>query len=194
MASVLVPLANGFEEIEAVTVIDLLRRAGIDVTVAALEPGIVHGAHGIDIEADTSLDDALTRDYDMAVLPGGLPGSDNLQQDERVRDLMKKMANSGRFTAAICAAPKVLAASGVLEGRVATSYPGVLENFKVPGMRLSTDPVVQDGKVITSRGPGTAMDFALRLIEQLAGEKKRDQIEASLMRPRDTAIKQEIHS
>ena len=183
MATVLVPLAEGFEELEAVTVIDLLRRAGIEVVTAGLAAGPVTGSHGIALAADATLDEALTRDYDMVVLPGGLPGSDHLADDERVRAVLRRLADSGRFTAAICAAPKALAAAGLLEGRRATSFPGVLEAAAVPGVELSDEAVVQDGRVITSRGPGTAMDFALSLIEILLGTEKRQAVEAPLVRP-----------
>lgn len=183
MASVLVPLADGFEEIEAVTVIDLLRRADIDVVVAGLENGPVRGSHGIAIETDASLDGALERDYDMVVLPGGLPGADNLEADSRVRELLVRMADSGRFTAAICAAPKVLAAAGVLENRNATSFPGFLSASDVKGLKVSESPVVVDGRIITSRGPGTAIDFALALIEALEGPALRAEVEDRLQRP-----------
>lgn len=183
MATVLVPLADGFEEIEAVTVIDLLRRGGIDVVVAGLEPGPVSGSHGIAVIPDATLDDALARDYDMLVLPGGMPGAANLERDERVRSVLRRLADSGRFTAAICAAPKVLAAAGLLDGRRATSFPGFLDPATTPGLALSEEPVVQDGPVITSRGPGTAMDFALALVENLAGPDTRREVESRLQRP-----------
>ncbi len=183
MASVLLPLAEGFEEIEAVTVIDLLRRAGIDVVVAGLADGPVRGSHGIAVTPDAGLDEALTRDYDMVVLPGGMPGADHLEADERVRDILIRLADSGRFTAAICAAPKVLAAAGLLDGRRATSFPGFLDPERTPGLSVSEAPVVQDGRVITSRGPGTAMDFALALIQNLAGPDVRQAVESRLQRP-----------
>jgi len=183
MASVLVCLAQGFEEIEAVTIIDVLRRGGISVTVAGLADGTVEGSHGIAVQPDCTLDAALARDYDMVVLPGGLPGADNLQADVRVLALLRKMARDGRYTAAICAAPKVLAAAGILDGRTATSYPGFLQRDSAEGLTLSLDPVVQDGKVITSRGPGTALDFALTLLAQLAGARQREDVEARLQRP-----------
>ncbi len=183
MARVLVPLADGFEEIEAVTVIDLLRRADIDVVVAGLTPGPATGNHGIAVGTDQTLDEALGQDYDMAVLPGGLPGADHLEADGRVIELLRRMADSERFTAAICAAPKVLAAAGVLDGRRATSFPGFISEDRTPGLTVADDPVVCDGKVITSRGPGTAMDFALTLIERLAGQDARNTVEERLQRP-----------
>lgn len=186
MATVLVPLADGCEELEAVTVIDLLRRADISVTTAGLDGGVVTASRGVKLVPDTDLDEALGHDYDMVVLPGGAGGADRLGDDDRVRELLLKMADSERFTAAICAGPKVLARAGLLEGRRATSFPSA-EDFVVEhGAEYSNDPVVQDGKVITSRGPGTAMDFALSLIEQLAGAGKRREVEAGLQRPQSS--------
>jgi 4-methyl-5(b-hydroxyethyl)-thiazole monophosphate biosynthesis len=183
MATVLVPLADGCEELEAVTIVDILRRAGIDVVTAGLDDQLVRASHGVRIMPDTNLDEALTRDYDMVVLPGGLPGADNLDEDPRVKELLKKMANSERFTAAICAAPKVLANAGLLRGKKATAYPGSLDSVNHQAQLVSGDAVVRDGKVITSRGPGTAMDFALALIEALTGKAKRDEVERALVRP-----------
>lgn len=180
MAKVLVPLADGCEELEAVTIIDLLRRAGIEVVSAGLKPGIVRASRGVQLVPDLTLDVALQDEYDMVVLPGGMPGATHLKDDARIIDLLKKMAAADRYTAAICAAPMVLAEAGVLDGRKATSYPGFLD--AVPDVKLSSSAVVQDGKVLTSRGPGTAMDFALALVEILAGVKKRQEVEAALVR------------
>jgi 4-methyl-5(b-hydroxyethyl)-thiazole monophosphate biosynthesis len=175
-------LAQGCEELEAVTVIDLLRRADVTVVTAGLEAGPVRASRGTVLVPDATLDEALKQDYDMVVLPGGQPGSDNLNRDPRVHALLRKMADSGKFTAAICAAPAVLAHAGILKGKRATSFPGVLEKLIHTGAVLQDQPVVKDGKVITSRGPGTAMDFALELIETLAGKEKRAQVEAGLQR------------
>lgn len=182
MVNVLVPLAEGCEELEAVTIIDLLRRAGISVIVAGLEPGPVKASRGVVLQPDTTLDEALKDEYDMVVLPGGGPGSDRLDADKRIRELLIKMANSEKFTAAICAAPKVLLSAGILQGKQATCYPGVLQASQLPGLD-EEQPVVQDGKVVTSRGPGTAIDFSLTLIENLVGREKRDEVEAGLVRP-----------
>jgi len=181
MAKVLVPLADGCEELEAVTIIDLLRRAGIEVVSAGLDPGVVKASRGVQLVPDVTLDIALQDDYDMVVLPGGMPGASHLKEDGRVLELLKKMATAGKYTAAICAAPMVLAEAGVLNGKQATSYPGFLDGL--PDVTVSAAPVVQDGKVLTSRGPGTAMDFALALVETLAGADKRRQVEAALVRP-----------
>jgi len=181
VAKGLVPLAEGCEELEAVTIIDLLRRAGIEVTVAGLQAGPVQASRGVVLVPDMTLDEAMTQEYDMLVLPGGLPGSDHLDADPRIRELLIKMANSGKFTAAICAAPKVLGSAGLLEGKDVTCYPGVLNNADMPGLDTG-QAVVQDGMVVTSRGPGTAMDFALTLIENLTDRKTRDTVEAGLVR------------
>lgn len=183
MASALIPLAQGCEEMEAVTIVDLLRRAGIEVVTAGLDEQPVHASRGVVLVPDTTLDEALQHDYDMIVLPGGLPGADHLRDDARIINLLRDMADSGKYMAAICAAPRVLAHAGLLDGRQATSFPGALDVAGVPGIDYLEQPVVIDGRVITSRGPGTAMDFALELIEALAGKQKRDEVEAGLQRP-----------
>ena len=184
MSRVLMPLAEGFEEIEAVTVVDLLRRAGIEVHTAALAGREVTGSHGITVLADIGLDDAVAADYDMIVLPGGMPGADHLKKDARVVALLQQFASSGRYTAAICAAPGVLAHAGLLEGRAATSYPGFLKPDSAPGIRLREDAVVIDGKVVTSRGPGTAMEFGLALIGLLEGPEAAGRVKERLQLPR----------
>lgn len=183
MATVLVPLAQGCEELEAVTVIDLLRRAGITVVTAGLDDKPVKASRGVVLIPDTTLEAAIDHQYDMVVLPGGLPGADYLNGDMRVREIVKKTNDAKRPVAAICAAPKVLASMGMLIGRRVTAYPGVLDNMNVPGMRITGEPVAVDGDIITSRGPGTAMDFALALIERLVGAEKRAEVERGLARP-----------
>ena len=183
MASVLVPLAQGCEELEAVTVIDLLRRAGIEVVTAGLDEQPVRASRGVILIPDATLDEALQKDYDMVVLPGGLPGAEHLKNDARIIRLLVQMQEADKYTAAICAAPAVLAEAGLLEGKQVTSFPGSLDVGSVPGLDYIEQPVVTDGKVITSRGPGTAMDFALVLIESLSGKQLRDEVEAGLQRP-----------
>jgi 4-methyl-5(b-hydroxyethyl)-thiazole monophosphate biosynthesis len=180
MKSVLVPLAQGCEEIEAVTVIDILRRAGIDVVSAGLEAGVIRASRGVMLMPDTTLDEALERDYDMVVLPGGQPGTNNLKADARIISLVQRMAQQGKQVAAICAAPSVLATAGLLSGRRATAYPGTLDSF--PDVQQQAAAIVEDGNFVTSRGPGTAMDFALALVERLAGDARRREVEAGLVR------------
>ena len=182
MATVLIPLAQGCEEVEAVTLIDLLRRGGIEVVTAGLDDAPVEGSHGITLVPDMSLDQALAQDYDMIVLPGGLPGADNLGADARVTDLLKKMAAAGKFIGAICAAPRVLAEHGLLDGKKATAYPGFLEAKDFPDVNATGGAFEKDGKILTSRGPGTAMDFALEIIATLRGTAIRDDVETALMR------------
>lgn len=183
MASVLIPLAQGCEELEAVTVIDLLRRAGAEVTTASLDGEVVRCARGTRLVADKSLDEVMNQSFDMLVLPGGQPGTDNLNRDKRIHTLVVAMQEKNKFIGAICAAPKVLATAGLLNHRRATSFPGSLDGVKTTGMTYLEESVVRDGNIVTSRGPGTAMDFALTLIEMLSGKAKRNQVEAPLQRP-----------
>lgn len=181
-ARVLVPLAPGFEEIEAVTIVDLLRRAGCEVTTAGLSLGPVRGSHGLTLFSDEHLESVFDwhQEFDAIVLPGGMPGSDHLRDDPLVVDLVRKFALAGKLVGAICAAPKVLAKAGLLEGRRATAYPGVLETTGVAGIRIDSAPVVEDGNLITGRGPGTAMEFALTLVGRLCGEGVRQQVASGL--------------
>jgi 4-methyl-5(b-hydroxyethyl)-thiazole monophosphate biosynthesis len=180
MSKVLIPLAQGCEEIEAVTVIDILRRAGIEVISAGLDDQPVRASRGVMLLPDITLEAALQQDFDMVVLPGGQPGSNNLKADPRIIALLQKMAQQGKYIAAICAAPSVLASAGLLAGKQATSFPGALDAF--PQIQQQHMAVVEDGKLITSRGPGTAMDFALTLVERLVDKEKRSTVEAGLQR------------
>jgi 4-methyl-5(b-hydroxyethyl)-thiazole monophosphate biosynthesis len=180
MKTALIPFAEGSEELEAVTVINILRRGGIEVTLAGLHAGPLRGSRGTMLLPDATLDQALTRDYDMVVLPGGQPGTNHLKADERVLKLVRQMHEADRYVAAICAAPSVLATAGLLDGKHATSFPGALDPF--PKVQRQPQAVVEDGKLITSRGPGTAMDFALVLVERLMGHAKRMEVEVGLVR------------
>jgi len=181
MPRVLVPLAEGCEELEAVTIIDILRRAKVDVVVAGLAAGPVTASRGTRLLPDTTLAEALEQEFDLVALPGGLPGADHLGADERLTTLLRRMAASGKMVAALCAAPKVLAAQGLLDGKRATAYPGVLDGT-YPGVQSTGAAVEVEGNIITSRGPGTAMDFALVLVEQLCGAETRHQVETGLVR------------
>ncbi|MGA8148841.1 MAG: DJ-1 family glyoxalase III [Gallionellaceae bacterium] len=180
MKNVLVLFAEGSEELEAVTVVDILRRAGVAVTLAGLHGGALRGSRGTVLLPDNALAEALKHDYDMIVLPGGQPGTNNLKADARVLQLVQKMERQGHYVAAICAAPSVLATAGLLDGKRATSFPGSLDSY--PHVQQQQAAVVEDGKLITSRGPGTAMDFALTLVERLMGLSKREEVEAGLQR------------
>lgn len=183
MPRVLVPLANGCEELEAVTIIDLLRRAQVEVVTASLTDAPVHCSRGTVLLADRLLDEVLAEDFDMIVLPGGLPGADHLNADPRIHRLIHRQAAADKHVAAICAAPKVLVTNGILNGRKLTAYPGSLDAIDTSQVSITRQAVEVDGKIITSRGPGTAMDFSLQLIEALLGKAARQQVEAPLQRP-----------
>lgn len=178
--SVLVLFADGSEELEAVTIVNILRRGGINVTLAGLSSGALRGSRGVMLMPDNTLDAVLHEDFDMIVLPGGQPGTNHLKADARVLKLAQRMAQEGKYVAAICAAPSVLATAGLLDGKQATSFPGSLDQF--PKVKQQHAAIVEDGKLITSRGPGTAMDFALALVDRLAGSAKRQEVEAGLQR------------
>jgi protein deglycase len=165
--SVLVPLLSGFEEIEAVTVIDVLRRADIVVIVASDQPGPVQGAHGIAVTATESLSEVSAADLAMIALPGGMPGAKHLAEHPEVQRLIREVHQAGGYTSAVCAAPMALAAAGVIGTRAATCYPG-FESYLQEADRRS-DRVVIDGTLVTSRGPGTALEFALTLVKLLRG-------------------------
>lgn len=182
MSHVLVPLAQGCEELEAITITDLLVRAGIKVTTCGLDESPVKASRGATIIPDTSIDKVQDESFDLIVLPGGLPGADHLRDNKQLLALIKKQASDNKYLAAICAAPKVLAAAGVLQGKTATGFPGVLNALNDSTITISDNAVEIDGKVITSRGPGTAMDFTLTLIELLAGKDKREEVNQQLQR------------
>ena len=172
----LVPLCEGFEELEAVTIVDVLRRAGLTVTTAALTTSPVTGSHGISIAADAVLGQVEGEEFDAIVLPGG-PASKRLRDDLRLRGMLQRAARAGRLVAALCAAPIVLEAAGVLAGKLATVYPG----NELPSARYVEERVVVDGNIVTSRGPGTALDFALTLVERLVGAATARELADSML-------------
>jgi protein deglycase len=167
MATIVVPLAPGFEEIEAVAVIDILRRGNVTVIVAGVEGATVTGAHGITLQCDALLSAVDIKRLDGIVLPGGMPGTSNLMKSSLLRDLIIALDRDNLLVAAICAAPTVLHAAGVLKGKKATSYPGYRKDMTEAD--YSEDAVVADDNVITSRAAGTAVPFALALVERLSG-------------------------
>lgn len=180
---VLIPLAQGCEELEAVTLIDLLVRAELDVVSASLdEQRLITCSRGVVLQAQTTLEDVLNQQFDLMVLPGGLPGANYLEQDKRILMMLKSTVAQGGISAAICAAPMVLKTAGLLDGKRATSYPGFLDETPAQDMTYLAQPIVDEGSIVTSRGPGTAMDFALHLIERLQGAAVRQKVELSLVR------------
>ena len=177
MPTVLTLLAPGFEEIEAIAPIDLLRRAGAEVIVAALEEGIhVTGRCGITVHADTSLTAVAGKAFDLVFLPGG-PGTKNLRADPRVRELVVNQNAKQGWLAAICAAPTVLNDAGVLQGRRYTAHFSVAS--ELPNL-LGDERVVVDGHILTSRGAGTAVEFGLMLVEKLFSPEKSREVAASI--------------
>ena len=176
MAKALVFLATGFEEIETVTIVDVLRRAGVDVTVAGLAPNVIEGKHGVKIVPDKSIDDVSVEDFDAFVVPGGNPGYKNLRNDQRVIDMVKKAFNSNKLVAAICAGPAVLSDAGILNGKACTIYPGMEDELRKGGGKPKMDMVVVDGNIITSRGPATALPFAIKLAEKMVGKQVAENV------------------
>lgn len=173
-------LADGFEEIEGLTVVDLLRRVHAEVlTVSIMKEKLIHGAHGIDVLADDLFENLNFEDGDMIVLPGGLPGTTYLGEHEGLVELIKKYDQEEKYIAAICAAPRIFGRLGLLDGRKAISYPAMEEELK--GAEIVREPVVVDGHVITSRGMGTAIDFALKMIVLLFGEEEAEKQAVSIV-------------
>lgn len=180
MRKVYVFLAEGFEEIEGLTVVDMMRRAGADtITVSVSGNRMVCGAHKIRVEADELFENGDFSDADMLVLPGGMPGTLHLLEHRGLAEVLKKADESRTGIAAICAAPRVLGSLGFLKGREAVCYPGVEEHLT--GADVCTDSVVTDGHITTSRGMGTAVDFSLELISRLFGPEKADQLAKSIV-------------
>lgn len=177
---VLVPLAPGFEEIEAITVVDVLRRADVQVETIGLVPNPVVGSHGIGVLADRMFKDPEAEAaFDMIVLPGGMPGAQHLKDHAGIQRLLALAKNRGSFTAAICAAPMALGASGLTKDKTITCYPGFEQRFEHKKHVL--DRVVVDGTVVTSRGPGTALEFALTLVGLLCGARDAQKLRESML-------------
>ncbi len=179
MSKVVVLLADGFEEVEAMAIVDVLRRAEITVVIAGLHEGAVTSARKVRVLPDTIIDTVRSDDFDMIVLPGGQPGADNLNADPRVRSLVRSFYAGGKLTGAICAAPYVLANAGVLDGRHATSFPSYRSRLGTAVYEEKT--VVEDGNVLTSQGPGTAIAFGLAIVRKLSGEEKARKIREAML-------------
>jgi len=165
---ILVPLAEGFEEIEALAIVDILRRAGIEAVMVGLPGSIVTGSHGVRVFADKKINEINPEDYDGIVLPGGDPGYKNLAKSGKILEIIRKFNSEGKLVAAICASPAVLAKAGILQDKKATIYPGMEKEIPYP----RGEKVVVDENVITSQAPGTAIEFALKIVEYLLGKEK----------------------
>jgi protein deglycase len=179
MPRVVVVLADGFEEVEAMSIIDVLRRAEIETMVVGLHDGPALSARKVKVIPDTTIDTITAEDFDMIVLPGGQPGADNMNKDARVQDLIKSFNAKGKRISAICAAPIVLAGAGILRGKRVTSYPTYKD--KLGNVVYEEKEVVQDGNILTSRAAGTALFFALAIVEQLAGREKAQKIKEAML-------------
>ena len=177
---VLVPIADGSEEIETACIVDVLRRADANVTVASVNKLQVTASRGMKLVADKLIPECVQNTYDLIVLPGGMPGAENLRDSKELAEMLKRQQNDGRLYAAICASPAVvLHHHGLLARRKATAYPGFAEQFE--NTKAINSRVVVDGNCITSRAPGTAMEFALKLVEILYGEQKARDIAQSML-------------
>lgn len=182
MSKLLILLKNGHEEVECLTMVDYLRRAGIQVDMLSLEEGrYVKGAHDIIYKTDLTYDDYEGMDdYDGVFMPGGVPSMRALQKDERAIHILQEADKKGKMVVAICAAPAVLETAGLLKGKTATSFPGFEEEMQSVG-EYSDDLVVQDGNLITSRGPATAVFLALKLVELMKGKEARDNLDQQIL-------------
>jgi 4-methyl-5(b-hydroxyethyl)-thiazole monophosphate biosynthesis len=180
MAVVLVPLATGFEEIEAISIIDVVKRAGIEVIIASVDGHTeVLGAHGITIKTEKSIKEISADALDMIVLPGGWGGTKILAEDKKVQSLIKEMDAKGKYIGAICAAPFALDRAGVLKTHF-TCYPSVEEEIKNSGYD-ATKKVIKDKNILTSRGPATAICFGLEIVRILAGEELKESVKEGLL-------------
>ena len=176
---VYVHLAHGYEEIEALTVVDLLRRAGIPVKTVSIEGNVVTGAHDISVTADLLIGDADYDNCEMIVLPGGMPGSANLENCAQLQAQIDQFNNQGKFIAAICAAPMILGHKGLLDGKKAVIYDGM--EAELGKAIVVKDKAVVDGNFITGKGPGCAIEFALKIIAVLKDQKTSDMIRKELL-------------
>jgi len=179
MPRVVVFLADGFEEVEAMAIVDVLRRAEIDTVTAGLHDGPITSARKVKVIPDTVIDTVKADDFDMVVLPGGQPGADNLNADKRVKELLRNFGQKGKLTGAICAAPIVLAGAGLLQGKHATSYPSYKDRLGTVVYEDKT--VVEDGNILTSRGPGTALSFGLAIVARLVNKEKAQKIREAML-------------
>jgi len=179
MPKVLVPIATGFEEIEAITIIDVLRRADIEVLTAGIDRKCVKGAHGIEIKTELHIDDTNSEEFDMIILPGGMPGALNLKNSPKIQSLLGEMDQGGKYIGAICAAPIALAEADVLKSMY-TCYPSFEANIKNTTY-MKSENVVCDQNIITANGPKSAIEFSLEIVEKLCGNDKMNEIKSQLL-------------
>lgn len=180
MKRAIMMFAEGFETVEALMVVDLLRRGGVEVVMTSInEDDMVRSAHGIGVEMDATMDEIDLTTFDAIILPGGMPGTIHLGESKAVKDAVMLMNDAGKIVSAICAAPGVLGKYGLLEGKNACSYPDHEGNLI--GAKVSREPVVVDGNIVTSRGLGTAMEFGFKLLELLESKEKAEQIKTAIV-------------
>jgi 4-methyl-5(b-hydroxyethyl)-thiazole monophosphate biosynthesis len=170
---ILVPLAQGLEEVEAITIIDILRRGGLEVITVGLDTLTILGSHNITIMADQLLSEIDPEDFDGVVLPGGMPGTLNLKANDNIDIILKNFFQKNKFIGAICAAPMVLEKAGVLENKKFTIHPGVIDDIS---LKPINSPVVEDGNIITGQASGAATAFALKIVEKLQGKDKMEKV------------------
>jgi len=183
MVNAAVLFAHGFEEVEGLTIVDILRRAKINTIITGVEDKEINGSHNVTIKADQSLVDLSIDKVDALILPGGAPGFMNLRKSERVLSIIKEANKKKKIVAAICASPSVLAIAGILDQKKATIYPGMEEEIKKGGGTLVDDLVVVDDNIVTSKGPATTMLFALKLVEMLKDKSISKDLENKMLLP-----------
>lgn len=179
MIKVLLFVADGFEEIEALTVVDVLRRANIKCDMCSIDNIYVTGAHGIEVKCDKIIDEINRNDYGAVVLPGGMPGAKNLKENKEVLDIVEDFYKNNKIVSAICAAPIVLNEAGICAGNKITSYPSFKDELK--DCNYIEDIVVEDKNIVTSRGPATALYFGLKLVEKLGEQEKADKLKEEML-------------
>ena len=172
-------LATGFEETEAIAPLDVLRRAGIDVLTVGIGSDEIESSHGVTIKADLDVDDVMIEDADLLILPGGMPGTVNLESSDRVKNAVMSVAARGAYVCAICAAPRILGTLGLLDGKRAVCYPG---NEKyLTGAILSDKTCVRDGNIITAKGAGASLEFGYAIVEAVCGEERADSLKKAMI-------------
>lgn len=180
MKKAVIFLANGFEDIEALATVDILRRGGVDVTIAGVTGEIVTSSHNLKVVADKLADDIKAADYDAVICPGGMPGATNLRDSQKVLDTIKEAYNAGKIVAAICAAPMVLEKAEILKDKDFTMYPG-MENYAPSGKYHGNTYVVKDGTVITGAGPAATFDYAFEILANLQGKEIANQVAQGML-------------